>query len=219
MKLWSVAIPAVLIAACRGSAPGKTDAGELAATVDTLRGLVETAVGLKFDHPPKFAVRTRDEVKVFLKGKMDAEFPPEKVEGAEATYKLLGLIPDTLSLKTLLLALYSEQVAGYYDPETKTLYAVRTDHKDQDRLILAHELVHALQDQRLPLDSLLHRATTSDRQAAMQAVFEGHATIAMIGVMTPGLDVVKNGAFWQSYRDQVKSSQTSMKVFASAPLI
>ena len=44
--------------------------------------------------------------------------------------------------------------------------------------MLAHELVHALQHQYIPLDSIMRQPGDNDRLAAAQAILEGQATLA-----------------------------------------
>lgn len=205
--------------ACRGEPPGQLDAQQIEHIVDSLRPAVERAVGLPFREAPRSALVDRDEVRAYLLDKVEEEFPPERLEGLEAAYRLFGLLPDTLDLKALLLELYAEQVAGYYDPATRTLYAVRGGERAQLRLVMAHEMVHALQHQYLPLDSLMRRKGDGDVTAATQAVLEGHATIASIRLLVPGQDIVGSDAFWDTYREQVRQQQRTMPVFARAPLV
>lgn len=220
MKRWLVgAALAAGVAACRGRPPGTADAPAVRATVDSLIPLVEKAVGIKFKKPPRFEMRTKQQVQEFLRIKLGQEFPAGKMAGIEAAYRLLELLPDTLDIKSLLLPLYSEQVAGYYDPDSTTLYAVEGAKGDQLRLVLAHELVHALQHERLPLETMLKDVTNADRLAASQAVLEGHATVAMLGVVMPDREVLADPNFWGAYREQVKAAQSSMPVFQKAPLI
>jgi hypothetical protein len=187
--------------------------------VDSLRPSVEKAVGLPFKTPPRSAMVTKEQVREYLAGKVQKEFPAERVEGVQAAYRLLGLLPDSLDLKRLLLDLYAEQVAGYYDPETGVLYGVQGGDRTQLRLVMAHEMVHALQHQYLPLDSLMLQQGDGDRLAASQAVLEGHATIASIRILAPQADILNSADFWDSYRDQVRNQQRIMPVFAKAPLI
>ena len=80
-------------------------------------------------------------------------------------------------------------------------------------------MVHALQGQYLPLDSILKSTTNNDRLTAAQAILEGQATLASLDVLAPGQGVSKNPQFWEMYRDQVQLQQGSMPVFARAPLI
>ncbi len=218
MRVLLALIGSCLVAACRGRAPAAADTG-LAATVDSLIPKVEQAVGLKFRNRPRFAIRTKAQVQLYLRGKLEQEFPAAKVRGVQAVYQLLELIPDTVDIKSLLLPLYAEQVAGYYDPDSTTLYTVEGAKEEQLRLVLAHELVHALQHEQLPLETMLKDVTNSDRLAATQAILEGHATVAMLGVVMPDRKILADPTFWQSYREQVKDAQTSMPVFRTAPII
>jgi hypothetical protein len=207
------------LAACRGEAPGPLGGQQIDQLVDSLRPSVEQAVGLPFKTPPRSAMVTRDQVREYLMAKVAKEFPPERLDGVQTAYRLLGLIPDTLDLRRLLLDLYSEQVAGYYDPETGMLYAVQGGDQTQLRLVMAHEMVHALQHQYLPLDSLMLQQGDGDRLAASQAVLEGHATIASIRILAPQADVMNSPDFWDTYREQVRNQQRTMPVFAKAPLV
>jgi hypothetical protein len=164
-------------------------------------------------------MKSREEVHDFLLEKLRQEFPPERQEGVEAVYRLLGLLPDSVNLKSLLLDLYTEQVAGFYDPASRTLFGVRGAEPAMLRLVLAHELVHALQDQYLPLDSIMKKQDDADQQTAAQAVLEGHAMIASILAFAPDRELIRQPQFWSMAREQVRSSASSMQVFAKAPLV
>lgn len=208
-----------LLMGCRGTPPGDlTQEPELARIVDSLRPAVERATALRFRGPIASAFRDRVQLREFLIAKLSEDFPPQREEGTAAVYRLLGLIPDTLNLRALLVDLYTEQVAGFYDPATRTLYGLRGADPAQLRLVLAHEMVHALQHQYLPLDSLLKSKGNGDGQGAAQAFLEGHATLASIRVLTPGQDVVARPEFWQLFRDQIRQQQGSMQVFSRTPL-
>ncbi len=165
------------------------------------------------------SIRSRDQVRAYLVRKLDEQLPPAKLRGLETTYRLFGLLPDTLQLRSLLIDLYTEQVAGYYDPDSSTLFAVADADPAQVRLVLAHEMIHALQGQHIPLDSILHDTSNNDRLAAAQAILEGQATLASIEVLASGQNVTANPEFWELYREQVRQQQSSMPVFARAPLI
>jgi hypothetical protein len=206
-------------AGCRGQSRGTTEDAVLSALVDSLRAPVERAAGLTFRTPPRSALRSREQVRAFLIAKLNEELPPARLKGLETAYRLFGLLPDTLSLHALLLDLYAEQVAGYYDPDSATLFGVAGADRAQLRLVLAHEMVHALQGQYLPLDSILKSTASNDRLTAAQSVLEGQATLASIAVLAPGQDAAGKPEFWELYRDQVRSQQSAMPVFARAPLV
>lgn len=214
-------VAALTLGACRGEArqtQARTEQ-DLARLVDSLRAPVEQATGLSFTAPPRSAMRSRDQVRAYLVGKLDEELPPKRLHGLETTYRLFGLLPDTLELRALLIDLYTEQVAGFYDPDSATLFGVEGADRTQLRLVLAHELIHALQGQYLPLDSILDARENNDRLAAAQAILEGQATLASIEVLAPGQAVAQTPQFWEMYREQVRRQQSSMPVFRRAPLV
>ena len=82
----------------------------------------------------------------------------------------------------------TEQVVGYYDPATKTLYVVNGADEQIVGITITHELVHALQDQYVNLDSLQKASTDNDRLAAAQAVIEGEAQFEQLAIMLGGSD-------------------------------
>ncbi|HEV7366111.1 MAG TPA: hypothetical protein VGN76_09735 [Gemmatimonadales bacterium] len=210
---------AILVLSCRGEPPASANPNAMARLVDSLRSPVERATGLRFKSPPRSALRTRQQVRAYLVQKLDEELPTPRMRGLETAYRLFGLLPDALELRQLLLDLYTEQVAGYYDPDSATLFGVVGADPAQLRLVLAHEMVHALQGQYLHLDSILHETSNNDRLTAAQAVLEGQATLVSIDVLASGQPVSSTPEFWQLYREQVREQQSSMPVFARAPLV
>ena len=207
------------LGACRGTPPAGSSQVVMERLVDSLRQPVERAIGLTFKATPRSAIRTRRQVRAYLIKKLDEELPPSKLQGMEAAYRLFGLLPDTLQLRSLLLDLYTEQVAGYYDPDSAMLFGVEGADPTQLRLVLAHELVHALQGQYVKLDSIMDEKSNNDRLTAAQSVLEGQATLASIEILAPSQDIRHNPEFWDLYREQVRQQQTSMPVFARAPLV
>ncbi len=173
---------AVLAGLACGQAPRTTELTEadLRAMVDTMVPSLARIAHLQAKQPVTLALRSREEVRAWVAGQLDRDLPPSELKGLHDVYALLGLLPDTLDLHALLLDLYSEQIAGYYDPETRQLYVVRGSKPDLLVPILAHELVHALQDQTVNLDSLISPKRGNDRQSAAQAALEGHATLVML---------------------------------------
>jgi hypothetical protein len=206
--------------ACRGEPPAKPGPDTLSRLVDSLRPRVELATGLRFKSPPRSALRTRTEIRAYLLRKLEEELPSAKLTGLETAYQLFELLPDTLKLRPLLLELYTEQVAGYYDPDSAMLFGVADADPTQLRVVVAHELVHALQGERIPLDSILEDKSNNDRLAAAQSVLEGQATLAGMKALFPaGMDPTKNPEFWSLYSGQIRAGQASMPVLARAPLV
>ncbi len=209
-----------LLAACgdRMRSPGD----ELARRVAEAVPGIEKATGLKFKTPPRYEARTRDQVREFLLRKLTEENPAQQLANEERALKLFGLIPDTLDLKKLFLSLYTEQIVGFYDPATKTLYVVQDAPKDLLGVTVSHELVHALQDQYIDLDSLYKaNQPQADRQLAVQAVIEGQATYEQMSAMLGGDANIaaRLPGGWDKVREMIRDAQGSMPVFATSPTV
>jgi len=213
---------AALALAALGAAPRRAPAQNEASAQAIARDVipaVERAVGLTFKRPPDIEVRSREQLHAYLAHKLAEELPPAELSAVERTYRAFGLIPDSTDLGKLMLNLYSEQVSGYYDPDSAALFVVRGADPLVVRLIMAHELVHALQDEYMPLDSILELHRQNDRQMAEQAVAEGQATLASIEALAPAADLGQVLGNWGVVRETIRQQQASMPVFAAAPRI
>ena len=178
----------------------------------TLAPLVERAVGLPFKHPPRIVVRNRDQVRAYLDRKIAAELPPAEMMAVQRAYRAFRLVPDSVDLRKLMVDLYAEQVAGFYDPDSSALFVVRGADPTMLRVVLAHELVHALQDQYTRLNLILMLRRQNDRQMAGQAVMEGQAMVGSFSALAPDRPV----NFTQA-RELIRQGQASMPVFQGAP--
>ncbi len=213
---------AALVLAALAAAPARARAQSAASAEAIARQVipaVERAVGLKFKHAPDIEVRTHAQLRAYLTHKLAEELPPAELAAVERAYRAFGLIADSTDLGKLMLDLYNEQVAGYYDPDSSALFVVRGADPLVLKLIMAHELVHALQDEYTPLNDILKLKRQNDRQMAGQAVAEGQATLASIEALAPGADVGQVLGNWDAVRNMIRQQQSSMPVFASAPRI
>jgi hypothetical protein len=142
---------------------------------------VETLSGLPARRPLALAVRSRAELETFLTTQLSEQLPRERADALVRGYARLGLLPAELELDVLLRDLLLEQVVGYYDPARDTLYVMEGLDPTLVEPVLAHEMVHALQDQYMDLDSLMRaNLADNDRATAAQSALEGHATLAML---------------------------------------
>jgi hypothetical protein len=181
---------------------------------------IEAAVGLKFKTPPRVEARSKEQVRAFVTQQFRDPKSLREFNGIEAAYKRLGMIPDTLDLKKFLVDLLAEQIIGYYDPKTKVLYVVDGSPPEAASITITHELVHALQDQYISLDSTQKIEGQNDRQSAAQAVFEGQAVYEQIAAMLGGNNVAVNlPGGWDRVREMIRENQSSMPVFAAAPVV
>jgi len=220
MRLISIAVMGVfaLLTACESDKP--TYEGPYAAQVTEAVPLIEKAIGLKFKTAPKLETRSKAQVREFIARQFTEPRAIRDLAGEETAYKRLGLIPDTLKLQEFIMSLLEEQIVGYYDPKTKVLYIVEGSAKDAVAVTVPHELVHALQDQYVSLDSIQKIEGDNDRRVAAQAVFEGQAVYEQIAVMLGGANVAINlPGGWDRVRDLIRDSQASMPIFAAAPTV
>ena len=171
---------AVVAPACDAQS-GMTD-DELRVMIDSLLPSIAEVSGMAVRRPVQFAMQSRADARRFIEDQLDEELGPEQLDGMERAYKAFGLLPDTLDLRAMLLDLYTEQVVGYYDPATDRLYVLDEATAATAGPVVAHELVHALQDQHTDLDSLVARERGNDRQMAAQAAAEGQATLVMVAL-------------------------------------
>jgi hypothetical protein len=206
-----------VMVSCRGG-----DAADGAYTREVADAIprIEAATGLKFKHPPKVEARSREQVRDFLVKKFDEETPAQELKGEEAAYKQLGLLPDSMDLRKFLLAVLTEQVIGYYDPSTKVLYVVQGADEKTVGITVTHELVHALQDQYINLDSIQKATADNDRLTAAQAVIEGQAQFEQLSIMLGGSDnVALRVGGRDKIREMIRENQSAMPVFATAPMM
>lgn len=181
---------------------------------------IENAVGLKFKRAPRVEARSKEQVRQFVTSQVTDPKAAKDLDGKTIAYKRLGMIPDSLDMKKFLIDLLTEQIIGFYDPRTKVLYIVNGSPKEAVSITVTHELVHALQDQYISLDSTQKVEGENDRQSAAQAVFEGQAVYEQIAVMLGGGNVAVNlPGGWDRVRDMIRENQASMPIFASAPVV
>ncbi len=186
----------------------------------------ELRSGLIAREPIHLATRSREDLEAFLVAEMAEQLPPDRLDAVVRVYARLGLVPDTIELEPLLRSLLLEQVVGYYDPARDTLYVVDRVDPDLVEPVLLHEIVHALQDQYVDLDSLMSASLErNDRGTAVQAAMEGHATFAMLEwqlarlaggeadlTALPGLDELLGD-------DPLAAAGLQMPVLAEAPTV
>jgi hypothetical protein len=196
--------------------PAQSDDG-IQRIAHDLAPLVERAVGLTFKRPPRVLARSREQVRAYLDHKIAADYPPAEIDAVQRAYRAFALIADTTDLRALMVNLYAEQVAGFYEPDSSTLFVVRGSDPTMVRLVLAHELVHALQDQYTHINAILRLHRSNDRQMAGQAVMEGQATVSSFAALAPGGQPPDFERVWASVRSALRDQQESQPVFASAP--
>ncbi|MDT8369975.1 MAG: hypothetical protein RQ745_12280 [Longimicrobiales bacterium] len=188
-----------------------------------LPGLAERS-GLEVRDSIRLARRSRAELERFLEAKLDEEIDEARAEGLAEAYALLGLVPEDFDLRATLLEVYTEQVAGFYDPDSTTLYVLDDQPGRAIEELLLHELVHAVQDQWVDLAAVTAPTLDNDRRAAAQAAIEGHATLVMLeyvmrGMSTHDLDLLEVPDFARQMRPALEGIGSEYPALGGAPRI
>ncbi|HEY0972017.1 MAG TPA: hypothetical protein VGE02_13705 [Gemmatimonadales bacterium] len=212
---------AVFAAGCRGDrADATTYDGPFAAEVREAIPKIERAAGVPFRRPPRVEARSSAEVRAFLESRFEEERTRRELEGQVAAYKRFGLLHDTLDVHGLMLDLLTEQIVGFYDPGTGVLYVVEDGPEALRETVIQHELVHALQDQYMSLDSLQRIEGNNDLVSAVQAAIEGQAVYEQLQAMLgPGDVTTRLPGGWERVRTSVRQQQTNMPRFSAAPMV
>jgi hypothetical protein len=158
---------------------GDREPGPPAAPVPVIAKRVEALRDLRFEQIPRPVIVSPERARREGLADLDRNYPPERLRSDEEILKLLGLIDDDADLRDLAGSLFGEGVAGYYDPRDGRLRVVEgagTANRVLEETVLAHELTHALEDQRFGLPQ---SQATDDRSLARAALHEGTATALM----------------------------------------
>jgi hypothetical protein len=180
--------------------------------------------GLELRRPVRLERRSREQLVRYLTAKLDEDMPREEAARVVRTYALLGMVPRDLDVRGLLLSVYTEQVAGFYDPDSSALFVLDDQPPQALSSVLIHELVHAVQDQTVSLDSLTDRVRGNDRQTAALAAIEGHATLVMMEYIMENmqgapLDVSTLPGFADQLRPALEAVRAQYPVLGQAPRI
>jgi hypothetical protein len=153
-------------------------------------------------------------IRQVVSGKLSEVYTDQEIEDMSTAYSALGLLPPHFPLKQTYINLLGEQIAAFYDQHQHKLFMFQDASLEnaQNRVILAHELTHALQDQNFGLLRLpLEVKNNDDQAAAASALIEGDATLVMAQYMQKDLT-------WRTMTDTVMYSATqSMEQIRKAP--
>jgi hypothetical protein len=200
----------------------KPDPAALNSTQEILE-VVSRLRSLDIKRSVKSSFKTKDEIEQSVIRDLDENTPPAEFEASQKTLIKLGLLSRDFKLRDYVVQLLREQVAGFYEPKTREFYlAAWLPIADQKRVV-AHELVHALQDQHFNLRRFEGWPKgDSDAELAAHALVEGEATLVMIEydfeLQGVKLDAAKISALTDNLVGQDGDSDAkSYPVLANAP--
>jgi hypothetical protein len=211
------------------------EAEELFHSVDEILAFDSQRTGLPIKKQVKRRLTSRDEVVAYLTKHMKDE-DVKRLQRSELVLKKFGLLPRDYDMEKLLLDLLREEIAGYYDPKTKTVNLLDWVPMEEQEPVLAHELTHALQDQSVGLDKWMKRGEkdlgemkkdptpedidNDEMDDAREAVVEGQAQAVMFEyAMAPaGHSIADSPDLLESMEAETLTGTPSTKVFNDAPI-
>ena len=123
---------------------------------------------------------TQDELRAELLESSEEDLA--EMSATQDLFVFLDFLEEGDNLHDILVEAHTEETLGFYDHEEDRLCligdsAVAVD--PMDKLTLAHEYAHALQDQHFDLSALMEQDDDSEASGAMLALIEGDATVVM----------------------------------------
>jgi hypothetical protein len=157
------------------------------AAADEVLSQMSQITGLRQLTPLKKSLRSREEIRAFVIKQMDEDKKPaERYAGARSA-EAFGLIPKGFDLDKFMIDVLTEQVEGLYDPKTREFYIADWSPVEDQRMVMAHELTHALQDQHFQIEAWERAARPNeDAELARDAVLEGTAMAGMVDYLMLG---------------------------------
>ena len=209
------------LSALQGQVPSADSASRtetLLSSADEVLAEMSHITGLAVKAPLKKQIVSRPEIEKYLLENLHAEYADEEIHAQEALLKVLGLVSPEFDLEMFVISFYTEQAAGVYDPRRKVMLIADWLEPDLQRLVFAHELTHALQDQNFDIMRFLHGARSNqDATAARQAVAEGYATAAMMQSMLGGIDLSHMPSLEPLLAGVVGKQMEEFPAFTNAP--
>jgi len=160
-------------------------------TADTVEGqmdqIQDQVIELRGLNPTSTVNRTllsQEQLRQHVYEDLLEDYSPEEAIDDARVLSAFGLLSEDFDLYNFYQELYSEQIAGFYDQETKEMYVVQGEgFAGPERLTYAHEYIHVLQDQTYDIENGLNYndescEQDSERCAAIQALIEGDASYA-----------------------------------------
>ena len=179
------------VEAQQSAAPVKPGAAanstEFAAAADEVLGQMSDITGLKLLTPLKKSLRSREQIRAYLVNEMNEDKDAAERYAGQRSAEAFGLLPKGFNLDSFMVDLLTEQIAGLYDPKTHEFYVADWIPAADQKMVMAHELTHALQDQHFKIENWAKAARPNDdAELAREAVLEGSAMAAMVDYLLQG---------------------------------
>ncbi len=157
---------------------------EFLAMADDVLHEMSAITGWELKSPLKKSIRSREEIRAYVLREMDDEKDAKERYASKRSAEAFGLIPRGFDLDSFMVDLLTEQIAGLYDPKAHEFYIADWIAPDDQRMVMSHELTHALQDQQFQIEEWVRAARPNDdAELARESVLEGSAMAGMLEYM------------------------------------
>lgn len=174
------------VAAPRSDSKATANADFLATADEVVRQMSEIT-GLRLLTPLKKSLRSREEIRAYVIKQMNEEKNPQERYADTRSGEAFGLLPKGFDLDSFMVNVLTEQIEGLYDPKTREFYIADWSPLEEQRMVMAHELTHALEDQHFQIEAWSRAARPNeDAELARDAVLEGSAMAAMVDYLMLG---------------------------------
>jgi hypothetical protein len=160
---------------------------DFAAAADEVLGQMSEITGLKLRTPLKKSLRSREDIRAYVIREMNEDKDTQERYAGARSAEAFGLLPKGFDLDAFMVELLTEQIAGLYDPKAHEFYVADWIPIEDQRMVMAHELTHALEDQHFEIEKWVKAARPNDDgELAREAVLEGSAMVAMVEYLLQG---------------------------------
>ena len=154
---------------------------EFTAAADEVLAQMSQITGLKLRTSVKKTLRSREEIRAYVISEMNEDKEPAERYASARSAEAFGLLPKGFDIDSFMVDLLTEQIAGLYDPKAHEFYIADWIPLADQKMVMAHELTHALEDQHFQIETWVKAARPNDDgELAREAVLEGSAMAAMI---------------------------------------
>ena len=163
---------------------------ENSGVMDDIEAVVVNLRGLEPLRPVTRTLYTQAELRDYVVRELDQDYPADEARRDALEMAAFGFLPADTDLRELIQALYTEQIAGFYDSDTGSLAVISDEGelRPLDKTTYAHEFTHALQDQHYGLEALDPEENSDDASLAVTALIEGDAMLVQEQYMLGFLD-------------------------------
>ena len=173
--------------------PAGTQSAEFLEAADEVLAEMSKLLSLPILSPLKKSLRSRDEIRDYLLRKMKEDKDADKRYADQKAMEKFGLLPKDYPVEETLMKVLTEQIAGLYDPDSQEFFIADWNSPADERMVMSHELTHALQDQHFHIDKWTDAAKPNDdAELARDAVIEGSAIAAMLDYILQGKGSIRD---------------------------